>query len=95
LTKDRYNAGVASGGDVALAQTQLDTTRAQLIDLGVARAQYEHAIAILAGKPPAAVTVPAALLKTPPPAGAGGSAVRSAGTPPRYRRRGAHHGFRQ
>jgi len=58
LTKDRYNAGVASGGDVALAQTQLDTTRAQLIDLGVARAQFEHAIAILAGKPPAAVTVP-------------------------------------
>ena len=68
LTKDRYNSGVASGGDVALAQTQLDTTRAQLIDLGVARAQFEHAIAILAGKPPAAVTVPAALLKTPPPA---------------------------
>jgi NodT family efflux transporter outer membrane factor (OMF) lipoprotein len=67
LTKDRYNSGVASGGDVALAQTQLDTTRAQLIDLGVARAQYEHAIAILAGKTPAAVTLPAAVLKTPPP----------------------------
>jgi len=67
LTKDRYNSGVASGGDVALAQTQLDTTRAQLIDLGVARAQYEHAIAILAGKPPSAVTIPAALLTTPPP----------------------------
>jgi NodT family efflux transporter outer membrane factor (OMF) lipoprotein len=68
LTKDRYNSGVASGGDVALAQTQLDTTRAQLIDLGVARTQFEHAIAILAGKPPAAVTLPALLLKTPPPA---------------------------
>jgi NodT family efflux transporter outer membrane factor (OMF) lipoprotein len=68
LTKDRYNAGVASGGDVALAQTQLDTTRAQLIDLGVARTQFEHAIAILAGKPPADVTIPAALLATPPPA---------------------------
>jgi NodT family efflux transporter outer membrane factor (OMF) lipoprotein len=67
LTKDRYNSGVASGGDVALAQTQLDTTRAQLIDLGVARAQFEHAIAILAGKPPSAVTIPAELLKTPPP----------------------------
>jgi len=68
LTQDRYNSGVASGGDVALAQTQLDTTRAQLIDLGVARAQDEHAIAVLAGKPPAAVTVPTALLSTPPPA---------------------------
>jgi NodT family efflux transporter outer membrane factor (OMF) lipoprotein len=68
LTQNRYKAGVASGGDVALAQTQLDTTRAQLIDLGVARAQYEHAIAILTGKPPSAVTVSAALLKTPPPA---------------------------
>jgi NodT family efflux transporter outer membrane factor (OMF) lipoprotein len=68
LTQNRYKAGVASGGDVALAQTQLDTTRAQLIDLGVARAQYEHAIAILAGKPPAAVTIPAAVLNTPPPA---------------------------
>jgi NodT family efflux transporter outer membrane factor (OMF) lipoprotein len=68
LTKDRYNSGVASGGDVALAQTQLDTTRAQLIDLGVARAQFEHAIAILTGKPPSALTIPAELLKTPPPA---------------------------
>ncbi|MGC9951701.1 MAG: efflux transporter outer membrane subunit [Bryobacteraceae bacterium] len=68
LTQDRYKSGVASGGDVALAQTQLDTTRAQLIDLGVARAQFEHAIAILTGKPPEAVTIAAELLKTPPPA---------------------------
>jgi NodT family efflux transporter outer membrane factor (OMF) lipoprotein len=67
LTQNRYKAGVASGGDVAQAQTQLDTTRAQLVDLGVARAQFEHAIAILTGKPPSALTVPAALLKTPPP----------------------------
>jgi len=67
LTQDRYKSGVASGGDVALAQTQLDTTRAQLIDLGVARTQYEHAIAVLAGKPPAQVTIPPMDLKTPPP----------------------------
>ena len=67
LTKDRFNAGVASGGDVAEAETQLDTARAQLIDLGVARAQFEHAIAILIGKPPAALSIPSATIKSPPP----------------------------
>jgi NodT family efflux transporter outer membrane factor (OMF) lipoprotein len=67
LTQNRYKAGVASGGDVAQAQAQLETTRAQLIDLGVTRDQLEHAIAILTGKPPAAVTIPAALLRNPPP----------------------------
>ena len=67
LTQNRFKQGVASGADVAQAQTQLETTQAQLIDLGVARAQYEHAIAILVGKPPAAVTLPSGLLKTPPP----------------------------
>ncbi len=67
LTKDRFNAGVASGGDVAQAETQLDTARSQLTDLGVARAQFEHAIAILIGKPPAALSVPSATMKSPPP----------------------------
>jgi NodT family efflux transporter outer membrane factor (OMF) lipoprotein len=67
LTKDRFDAGVASGGDVALAQTQLDTTRAQLIDIGVSRAQFEHAIAILIGKPPAQLTIPPSVLTTAPP----------------------------
>jgi NodT family efflux transporter outer membrane factor (OMF) lipoprotein len=67
LTKDRFAAGVASGGDVALAQTQLDTTRAQLIDIGVSRAQFEHAIAILIGKPPAQLTIPPSVLTTAPP----------------------------
>ncbi len=67
LTQNRYKSGVASGADVAQAQTQLDTTRAQLIDLGVARAQFEHAIALLIGKPPSALTLAAGLLKNPPP----------------------------
>ena len=68
LTQNRFKSGIASGADVAQAQTQVETTRAQLIDLEAARAQYEHAVAVLSGKPPAAVTVPAAVLKTPPPA---------------------------
>ncbi len=67
LTQDRFQFGIASGADVAQAQTQLYTTQAQLVDLGVQRAQFEHAIAILIGKPPAEVTIPRVVLKLPPP----------------------------
>ena len=67
LTKDRFTSGVASGGDVAQAETQLDTERVQLVDLGVARAQYEHAIAILIGKPPAGLSIAHQVRETPPP----------------------------
>ena len=67
LTKDRFELGVASGADVAQAKTQLDTTKAQLIDIGVQRAQFEHAVAILIGKPPAELSIPPMVLKTPPP----------------------------
>lgn len=68
LTQDRFNSGVASGSDVAQAQTQLQTARAQLIDLDVARAQFEHAIAVLTGKAPADLSVSAGPIKiTPPP----------------------------
>ncbi len=67
LTQDRFNSGVSSGADVAQAQTQLETARAQLIDYGVARAQYEHAIAILIGKPPAALSIPSQAIKITPP----------------------------
>ena len=48
LTRRRFAGGVATAVDVAQAQTQLETVRAQLVDLGVARAQYEHAIGTLA-----------------------------------------------
>ncbi|HZP02977.1 MAG TPA: efflux transporter outer membrane subunit [Terriglobia bacterium] len=67
LTQDRFKSGVASGADVAQAETQLRTAQAQLIDLGVARAQFEHAIAILIGKPPAALSIPARKIQSPPP----------------------------
>ena len=49
LTQNRYNAGVAAKADVAAAQTQLESAKAQAIDVGIQRAQLEHAIAILTG----------------------------------------------
>jgi len=48
LTQQLLDGGVATEADVALAQTQLETVRAQLVDVGVARAQYEHAIGAIA-----------------------------------------------
>ncbi len=58
LTTTRFKGGVASESDVLLARTQLDQTRAQLIDVGVARAQYEHAIATLTGTPASSFSLP-------------------------------------
>ena len=48
LTQRRFTGGVATAVDVAQARTQLETVRAQLVDLGVARAQYEHAVGTIA-----------------------------------------------
>jgi NodT family efflux transporter outer membrane factor (OMF) lipoprotein len=67
LTTNRFKGGVAPRADVAQAQTQLDTTRVQDTDVTVQRAQFEHAIAILIGKPPAEFTLPAAPLSYQPP----------------------------
>jgi NodT family efflux transporter outer membrane factor (OMF) lipoprotein len=67
LTKTRFVGGVATDSDVALAQTQLDQTRAQAIDVGVARAQFEHAIATLTGVPASSFSLPAAPLDLPLP----------------------------
>jgi NodT family efflux transporter outer membrane factor (OMF) lipoprotein len=68
LTIDRFNGGVASRTDVTLAQTQLASARAQYTDVHVVRAQFEHAIAVLTGQPPAALTIPAVRIEAPPPA---------------------------
>ena len=67
LNEDRYEGGLASEVDVEQAETILETTRAQLVDVGVARAQYEHAAAVLIGKPPEEFSLPPLPLTTPPP----------------------------
>ncbi len=67
LTTNRFEGGAAPKSDVAQAQTQLDTTRAQATDVTVQRAQLEHAIATLIGKPPAAFSLPSRPLDTRPP----------------------------
>jgi NodT family efflux transporter outer membrane factor (OMF) lipoprotein len=67
LIQNRYAGGIASDLEVQQATTQLETTRAQAIDVGVARAQFEHAVAILIGKPPADFSLAALPLTTPPP----------------------------
>ena len=58
ITRNQYKAGVAARSDVIAAETQLETTRASAIAAGVLRAQYEHAIALLIGKPPSELTIP-------------------------------------
>ncbi|MBS4099390.1 MAG: efflux transporter outer membrane subunit [Sulfuricella sp.] len=57
LTRNRYAAGIATGLDVAQAEAQYQTTRAQTIDLGIQRAQLEHAIALLVGTAPGDFTL--------------------------------------
>jgi NodT family efflux transporter outer membrane factor (OMF) lipoprotein len=57
LTQNRFNNGAAPKSDVAQAQTQLDGARVQDTDVTVMRAQYEHAIATLIGKPPASFSI--------------------------------------
>jgi NodT family efflux transporter outer membrane factor (OMF) lipoprotein len=66
LNEERYQGGLASEVEVEQARTILETTRAQLVDVGVARAQYEHAAAVLVGKPPADFSLPPLALTTPP-----------------------------
>jgi NodT family efflux transporter outer membrane factor (OMF) lipoprotein len=68
LTENRFHGGIATILDVQQAQTQLETTRALAIDVGVLRAQYEHAVAVLIGKPPADFTLPPMPLTALPPA---------------------------
>jgi len=68
LTKDLLNGGAVPESDLVQAQTQLDTARVQDTDIAVMRAQYEHAIAILVGKPPADFSLEYSPLNLDPPA---------------------------
>jgi NodT family efflux transporter outer membrane factor (OMF) lipoprotein len=67
LTESRFQGGVSSEVEVEQAKTILKTTQAQAVDVGVVRAQYEHAVAILIGKPPAEFSLPPLPLTAPPP----------------------------
>jgi NodT family efflux transporter outer membrane factor (OMF) lipoprotein len=67
LTESRFKGGTASEVEVQQAKTQLRTVQAAAIDVGVLRAQYEHAVAILIGKPPAEFSLPPLPLTAPPP----------------------------
>ena len=67
IIKNRYAAGVAAKSDIVQAETQLESARAQAINLGIQRAQLEHAIAVLIGKAPAELTIEVGSLNTPVP----------------------------
>lgn len=67
LTQQLFHAGLDSQLDVQQARTQLETTRAQDQDVGIARVQDEHAIAILIGEPPASLSIPARVVAYTPP----------------------------
>ncbi|SPE41365.1 RND efflux system, outer membrane lipoprotein, NodT family [Candidatus Sulfopaludibacter sp. SbA3] len=67
LTQNRFDGGLSSRAEVAQARTQLETTRAQDIGVGVARATFQHAIAILTGHTPESLSLAAAPLNSSPP----------------------------
>lgn len=67
LTQNQYAQGIVARSDVIQAQTQLQSAQASAIDNGVARAQYEHAIAVLVGEPASTFSLPAAPLDATPP----------------------------
>jgi NodT family efflux transporter outer membrane factor (OMF) lipoprotein len=68
LTRALYETGIDSEEDVAQAETQLETTQAQDAALGIQRAEFEHAIAMLIGQPASTFSIPVEPLKTSPPA---------------------------
>ncbi len=68
LTRALYETGIDSDEAVAQAETQLEATQAQDTNLGILRAQYEHAIAMLVGQPASTFTVAPLPWNAAPPA---------------------------
>lgn len=68
ITNNRFQGGVSAESDVDQAKTQLESARVQASDVTIQRAQYEHAIAVLLGRPPAEFTLAPMPLDTRPPA---------------------------
>jgi len=68
LTEDRYNGGASPLSDVTQARTQLQTAQVEATDVDIQRAMYEHAIAVLIGKPPAVFTLPPSPITVAAPA---------------------------
>jgi len=95
LTDSRFKGGLASEVEVQQASTQLETTRAQAIDVGVLRAQYEHAIATLIGKPASSFHLSPLPLTSTAAFDTTGTSFCTSRTPPRHCGRGKTHGRRQ
>lgn len=64
ITRNQYNAGTVSRADVVVADAQVRSTQSQLEAVGVSRATFEHAIAVLTGHPPSDLSIPRATLTT-------------------------------
>ena len=95
---NKANAGYGPPGttgttsaDVALAQSQVLAIEAQSLTVGVQRAQFEHAIAILIGRPPAELTIAPHSVARRHSENSGRGALVAARAAPRYRRGGTHH----
>ena len=67
LTRAQYDAGITDQISVVQAQVTLESVQATAISLGIARAQFEHAIAVLLGKPASEFSIPVRPMTTAPP----------------------------
>ncbi len=67
LNRVLFSTGIGSDENVAQAETQLESTQALDTGLGILRAQYEHAIALLVGQPASTFSIPVGPFRSPPP----------------------------